>query len=105
MEGIANMAVNAEISQDGKKLTIQVKGRFDFGKHQEFRNAYEHNHPDSVVVDLKEATYLDSSALGMLLMLRDHVGGEESDIRVVNTSSDVRKILAISNFDKLFDIS
>jgi len=99
------MAVNAEMSQDGKKLTIQVKGRFDFGKHQEFRSAYERNRPESVVVDLKETTYLDSSALGMLLMLRDHVGGDDSDVRVINTSSDVRKILAISNFNKLFDIS
>lgn len=104
------MAVNAEMSQDGKKLTIKVKGRFDFGKHQEFRDAYEgvkpkKQEPISVVVDLTEATYLDSSALGMLLMLRDHVGGDDADVRVVNTSSDVRKILAISNFDKLFDIS
>ncbi len=101
------MAVETVVSQDGKKLTIKVKGRFDFGKHQEFREAYERKpvRPDSVVVDLKEATYLDSSALGMLLMLRDHMGGEESEVQVVNTSSDVRKILAISNFDKLFDIS
>ena len=59
----------------------------------------------AVVVDLKEATYLDSSALGMLLLLRDHAGGDNSDIRVVNSSTDVKKILAISNFDKLFDIS
>lgn len=99
------MAVETEVSQDGKKLTIKVKGRFDFGNHQEFRSAYERNKPDSVKVDLKDATYLDSSALGMLLMLRDHVGGDNSDIRVVNANSDVRKILAISNFDKLFDIS
>ncbi|PSS56375.1 STAS domain-containing protein [Pseudomonas sp. BBP2017] len=101
------MAVESEMSQDGKKLTIQVKGRFDFGKHQEFRNAYDRKgqKPGLVVVDLKDATYLDSSALGMLLMLRDYVGGEASDVRVVNTNSDVRKILAISNFDKLFDIS
>ncbi|NER59570.1 STAS domain-containing protein [Pseudomonas sp. MAFF212428] len=100
------MAVNSELSQDGKRLTIWVKGRFDFGKHQEFRNSYESrpHPPQSVVVDLKEATYLDSSALGMLLLLRDHVGGDDSQIEVVNTSSDVRKILAISNFDKLFDI-
>ncbi|TDF77501.1 STAS domain-containing protein [Pseudomonas sp. H9] len=98
------MAVES-ISQDGK-LTIKVKGRFDFGKHQEFRHAYEGvGHPDLVVVDLKETTYLDSSALGMLLMLRDHVGGDDSEVQVINTSTDVRKILAISNFDKLFDIS
>lgn len=98
------MAVETDFSQDGKQLTIKVKGRFDFGKHQEFRDAYERRQPDSVIVDLKEATYLDSSALGMLLLLRDHVGGEP-DIRVVHASPDVRKILAISNFDKLFDIS
>lgn len=100
------MAVETDFSQEGKKLTIKVKGRFDFGKHQEFRNAYERQgqRPETVVVDLKEATYLDSSALGMLLLLRDHAGGDESDIRVVHASPDVRKILAISNFDKLFDI-
>ena len=58
-----------------------------------------------MVVDLKDATYLDSSALGMLLLLRDHAGGDNSNIRVINTNSDVRKILAISNFEKLFDIT
>lgn len=102
------MSVVTEVSPDGQKLTISVKGRFDFAKHQEFRDSYERadgQMPNSVVVDLKEATYLDSSALGMLLLLRDHAGGDNSDIRVVNSSSDVKKILAISNFDKLFDIS
>ncbi|MHA6196488.1 STAS domain-containing protein [Pseudomonas wadenswilerensis] len=104
------MAVESELSPDGKKLTIRVKGRFDFGKHQEFRRSYEDQSGrssrqyDAVVVDLKEATYLDSSALGMLLLLRDHAG-DESQISVINTTSDVRKILAISNFEKLFEIS
>ncbi|MDI3395381.1 STAS domain-containing protein [Pseudomonas sp. V98_8] len=99
------MSVVSEVSPDGQKLTISVKGRFDFAKHQEFRQSYEDKSLAEVVVDLKEATYLDSSALGMLLLLRDHAGGDDSDIRVVNSSCDVRKILAISNFDKLFDIS
>ena len=99
------MSVVTEVSPDGQKLTISIKGRFDFAKHQEFRESYEDKTLSAVVVDLKEATYLDSSALGMLLLLRDHAGGDSSDIRVVNSSSDVKKILAISNFDKLFDIS
>jgi len=102
------MSVVTEVSPDGQKLTISIRGRFDFAKHQEFRESYERpdgQMPSSVVVDLKDATYLDSSALGMLLLLRDHAGGDNSDIRVVNSSSDVKKILAISNFDKLFAIS
>ncbi|WP_262137958.1 STAS domain-containing protein [Pseudomonas sp. Marseille-Q5117] len=101
------MSVVTEVSPDGKKLKISVKGRFDFGKHQEFRSSYERvdPEPNSYELDLKETTYLDSSALGMLLLLRDHAGGDDADIRVINPNSDVRKILAISNFDKLFDIS
>ncbi|WP_426204945.1 STAS domain-containing protein [Pseudomonas sp. TWP3-1] len=101
------MSVVTEVSADGQELTISVKGRFDFGRHQEFRESYErlNKKPESIVVDLKEATYLDSSALGMLLLLRDHAGGESSNVRVINSNSDVRKILAISNFDKLFNIS
>ena len=100
------MAVTSVISEDGSKLTIAIKGRFDFAKHQEFRDAYEklQPKPQLIVVDLKEATYLDSSALGMLLMLRDYAGGDDSDIQVINSSSDVSKILEISNFNKLFDI-
>ncbi|MBF6028716.1 STAS domain-containing protein [Pseudomonas sp. P115] len=101
------MSVESEVSLDGKKLTIAIKGRFDFGSHQTFREAYERFYkvPELYVVDLKETTYLDSSALGMLLLLRDHAGGDDADVRVINSNSDVRKILGISNFDKLFDIS
>ena len=100
------MAVTSHVSADGNQLTIAIKGRFDFAKHQEFRAAYEKNDPipESIVVDLKEATYIDSSALGMLLLLRDHAGGDDAQIQVVNSSNDVRKTLAISNFNKLFDI-
>lgn len=101
------MSVESEVSLDGKQLTIAIKGRFDFGSHQPFRDSYERFYkvPDVYVVDLKEATYLDSSALGMLLLLRDHAGGDNADVRVINSNSDVRKIFAISNFDRLFDIS
>ena len=100
------MAVTSHVSGDGKKLTIAIKGRFDFGTHQAFREAYEKNgaNDKSIVVDLKEATYIDSSALGMLLLLRDYAGGDDAEVQVVNSCNDVRKTLAISNFDKLFDI-
>lgn len=101
------MSVASEVSLDGKKLTIAVKGRFDFGSHQAFRDSYERFYkvPETYVVDLKEATYLDSSALGMLLLLRDHAGGDDAEVQVINSNPDVRKILAISNFEKLFDIT
>ena len=99
------MSVTSELSPDGQTLTIFISGRFDFASHQDFRKAYEVGGRElSYVVDLRGTSYLDSSALGMLLLLGDHAGGERSRVRLVNCCEDVRKILAISNFDKLFSI-
>ncbi|WP_110947931.1 STAS domain-containing protein [Pseudomonas bohemica] len=99
------MSVTSDRSPDEQQLTIKIKGRFDFSKHQDFRDAYEkETKAQRYVVDLKETNYLDSSALGMLLLLRDHAGGERSDVRLENCNADVIKILAISNFSKLFRI-
>ena len=101
------MSVVSEISQDGQKLTISIKGRFDFAKHQEFRESYEklEPKPESFEVNLKDATYLDSSALGMLLLLRDYAGGESAEVKLTHANADVRKILAISNFEQIFDVA
>ena len=100
------MSITAQPSADGQELTIVIDGRFSFGAHQEFRNAYERVEvvPRSYVIDLGNATYLDSSALGMLLLMRDHAGGDLARITLRNCSADVRKVLAISNFEQLFRI-
>jgi len=100
------MAIWSSESTDGRSLTIKIQGRFDFSAHQEFRDAYEkvNDDPKEYVVDMKETTYLDSSALGMLLLLRDHAGGDNSSIEIVNCNPDVKKILTISNFEQLFTI-
>jgi anti-anti-sigma factor len=101
------MAVKADLSRDGKELTIKINGRFDFSAHQNFREAYErvNGAPSSYVIDLKDTTYLDSSALGMLLLLRDHAGGDDAQIQLKNSNADVKKILAISNFEQLFEFN
>ncbi len=83
-----------------------MEGRFDFSAHRDFRETYESldAQPKEFTVDMRDATYLDSSALGMLLLLRDHAGGDAAEVRIVNCNPDVRKILTISNFEQLFEI-
>ena len=100
------MPISAKLSDAEKELVINVEGRFDFSAHQDFRSAYEdlESPPESYAVDMTETTYLDSSALGMLLLLRDHAGGDTASIRLLNCNDDVRKILVISNFGRLFTI-
>ncbi len=100
------MAVTSVTSADEKSLTILIEGRFDFSAHQSFRDSYEKVSPvpSEIIVDMKETSYLDSSALGMLLLLRDHSGGDSSNIYIKQCNDDIRKILTISNFEQLFKI-
>lgn len=100
------MTIQSHITEDGKELVISIEGRFDFSAHQEFRSCYEtlNKQPSSYTVDMRATSYLDSSALGMLLLLRDFAGGSMAEIRIINCSPDVKKILTISNFEQLFSI-
>lgn len=100
------MPVHTRRSEDGKTLTIAVEGRFDFSTHQAFRDAYEQGGEPlpAYVIDMTDTRYIDSSALGMLLLLRDYAGGDHASVRIENCNSDVRRILAISNFEQLFSI-
>lgn len=100
------MTISSQMSTDGKELVISVDGRFDFSSLQLFRNAYKNTpkEPTSYVVDLGKSDYLDSSALGMLLALRDHAGGDQADIKIVNCNPDVKKILVITKLSELFTV-
>lgn len=100
------MSITSKTSPDGNELTITVQGRLDFSSLQLFRNAYEKitPKPKAYVVDLKDSDYLDSSALGMLLALRDYAGGDEANIRIINSNADVKKILVITKLDELFAV-
>ena len=101
------MSITRHIDEQKAQVTIAIEGRFDFAQHKAFRDAYRDVDPKAMtfIVDLFDASYLDSSALGMLLLLRDHAGGDEADIRLLNCSPDVRKILSVSNFEQLFVIA
>lgn len=101
------MAISSSVSPDGKTLTIEIDGRFDASSLDEFRKCYENvsgGEPERYNVDLKKAVYLDSSALGMLLVLRDYAGGENARITISNCSPEVKKIFTISSFEQLFTI-
>jgi len=100
------MGITSHVSPDGNTVTIGVQGRFDFNLHQQFRTAYRERARGAgrYVVDLGSTEYMDSSALGMLLLLREHAGGDGADVRLENCRPEIRKILAIANFDKLFKV-
>lgn len=92
--------------KEGNNVIIDVSGRFDFSVQSDFRQAYEAGTSASkFVVNFATADYMDSSALGMLLLLRDFAGGDSANVKLANCRAEIKNILEISNFGKLFDIS
>lgn len=87
---------------------IRLEGRFDFNAHRDFREAADTalaSTTNTIAVDFAAVDYVDSSALGMLLMLRDRARNAGCEVRLVSCHGAVRQVLDIANFGKLFSIS
>lgn len=100
------MAVETNLNTETQTLEVRISGRFDFSIHQNFRKITQQTGEGvkSIAIDLSETEYMDSSALGMLLVLRDKVNEKKEAIIIKNSKEEVRKILKIANFDKLFTL-
>lgn len=100
--------MQASISRDSGNAEVKLSGRFDFNAHREFRAAYEPIMADAeirtVTIDMAGVEYLDSSALGMLLMLRDKAAAANKTLKLCNVRGVVKQVLEIANFGKLFSI-
>ena len=97
------MPISPEEGRDGKPSVLRLSGRFDFSCHQAFQSAYRSLAPrGELVVDLGKVTYLDSAALGMLLLLRDYWSPAAHQIALASASGQALDVLRIANFGKLF---
>ena len=100
--------MQANVSITSGNAVLKLTGRFDFNAHRDFRTAYEPLMDNAAVqtltLDLGGVDYMDSSALGMLLMVRDKAGTANKKLTLSNAQAGVRQVLDIANFGKLFQI-
>jgi anti-anti-sigma factor len=100
--------METKTSKSGAIGTIQLIGRFDWAARQQFKEAFTPHLEDAVVrsieINLAELTYLDSSALGMLLLLREKTEALNKTVVLRAPNGEVQNILDIANFKKIFTI-
>ncbi len=93
---------------DGSQATLRLEGRLTFEHHREFKDqAYpliDKPEVRSIQLDLGGVTYMDSSTLGMLLLLREKADAKGIKVSLVRPSSSVMTILKVVQFDRLFEI-
>lgn len=103
------MSLNVEVKDHNGRLRLSMSGRFDFNSNRDFRKAYEDGlkryATGGIELDFHGVDYMDSSALGMLLLFKERAEELDRSISLINCQESVREILDVVNFGKLFSIS
>ncbi|MGQ8366539.1 STAS domain-containing protein [Glaciecola sp. 1036] len=88
---------------------LQIPERFDFSYHKDFTEQYQTILNDGTVseiaLDFSKVGYLDSSALGMMVLFQKKAKSKNISVRIRGARDSAKEILQIANFDRLFDIS
>ena len=98
--------MDIKTSIQDKVATVRLQGRFDFSVHRSFREAFKSALDNAAVkeiqVDLGAVEYIDSSALGMLLLSRENAAAVGKTVALARAAGPVKQVLDIANFHKLF---
>jgi len=99
------MAISVSESSDGQTVTVTLPNEFDFRAHKEFRETHK-NPKENVryVLDFSKTEHMDSSALGMLLLMREELGNEDANVRIINCRENIKSLLEMASFHQLFDV-
>ena len=100
------MSKDSDFINDAKTTIIKTPNNFGFSFQQDFRKWYEAEigKKSIFVVDLSGTTYLDSAALGMMLVLRKQLEGSSAKIILRRPKRDVLNTLKLAMFHDLFTI-
>jgi anti-anti-sigma factor len=97
------MTIRVSKAENNKTITIAPVGRFTFEMAREFRSAYRDEPPTmQYIIDLSETDYMDSAALGMLLLLLQHVEEKRERVRLIKCKPDITNLLEMAQFHKRF---
>lgn len=100
------MAIDIDVM--GSKARLKISAPFDSKTYPDFRKTYEpligNKALQSIEVDISAVDYIDSGALGMLVLLNERAKNASKTMTLVSVPGKVADVLKIANVDKLFSI-
>ncbi len=100
-------AGSVKVSVNHGCTSLYISGSFAFHLQSEFRAAYERgvNGTTLVQIDLHEVEYMDSSGLGMLLVMKKFLDGAGVDCEIVRSRGQTYDLLKMTYFNQYFSIN
>jgi len=99
--------VNHYIRADGTAVLL-LPSTFDFSTLMEVQRAFAlilGECSAGIRLDFRLVDYMDSAALGLLLVFREKAGHCHKPLSFVNVSDSAKRMLEIANFDKVFQLA
>ena len=93
--------------QQGTATVLEINGRFDFAARREFKEAMDRLQQAGcrhVVLNIEHVSFVDSSALGLLVVAHQNLKLKEGRISLVNPQSYVRQILDLANVPRMIPV-
>lgn len=101
------MSIETMLQDEIARITISE--RFDSGLYQLFKGAclplLDNRAVRNIEVDISQVNYLDSGALGMLVLLNESAKNAGKSVSLISLPGPVANVLKIANADKLFSIN
>lgn len=87
-------------------VTVQLTGDVDIAVKDELRAQLDAaaEQSDTVDIDLSKVDYADSTALGLIIALRNRLRERGGSVRLVSPSERVRKLLNYAGLEQAFEI-
>lgn len=86
---------------------VRLPSRFDYSYHRQFGDQYTPLIDSAVckeiVLDFSQVEYLDSSALGMMVLLQKKASGHAIKVKIKGARGATDEILKMANMQKIFE--
>jgi anti-sigma B factor antagonist len=93
------------VRSDGDALHLGLVGEFDLSEVDCFRACVEgavESNGGSVVIDLGDVTFIDSTAITALLEVRRRCDGDGRQLRFENASASVTRVFELTGLTEVF---
>ena len=97
--------INVEIKTNSSTITAYLKGEIDHHTASKIRSLLDVKiqtaQPKLLILDFTNISFMDSSGIGLVMgryKLMQYIGGE---LKIVNPSPQIRKVMSLAGFDRL----
>lgn len=100
-----SMQIERSLVQDA--VVVRMEGRFEFGTRNEYKRLIGQIVQEGyrrLVLDLEGVTFIDSSALGLLLLTDQNFKLKKGTFSLVNPTGYVRQVIELANLPRVIPV-